>query len=272
MTRPRPLLAAAACLLGLAGCGDSHASRTTPATPRASTTTSATTSRSTPAAQHAAVSRFASAYVRFLDGAGTASGLPDATSSVRTLAARARSIPAARQRGTLAITQLRPAIGTGDSYLLTARDDAHAFYAQMTLADQHGRWRVIELAPPDFVQVFAPAGPTPPAPPPGSAAAQNAALLFLHGYLPWLYGQAPLRAITTATSGLLADLEAHPPRIPPTMQSLRPRVAAVAMQRRGPGWQALPNISDGHETYEFVLTVAHTRGRWLVSNVGSETQ
>ena len=104
--------------------------------------------------------------------------------------------------------------GASDSYLLTARDDAHAFYAQMTLAEQHGRWLVAQLTPPDFVQVFAPAGPPPPAPPRGSAAAENAARLFLRGYLPWLYGQAPLRAITAATSGLLADLKAHPPRDP----------------------------------------------------------
>ena len=53
------------------------------------------------------------------------------------------------------------------------------------------------------------------------------------------------------------------------MQALRPKVAAVAMQRRGRGWQALPNVSDGHETYELVLTVAHTRGKWLVGNVSS---
>ena len=51
------------------------------------------------------------------------------------------------------------------------------------------------------------------------------------------------------------------------MHSLRPKVAAIAMQRRGRGWQALPNISDGHETYELVLTVAQTRGMWLVSKV-----
>ena len=215
------------------------------------------------------MSQFAAAYVRFLDGAGTASGLPDATSTVHALAARAGSIPAARRRGTLLITELRAAVGASDSYLLTARDDAHAFYAQMTLAEQHGRWLVAELTPPDFVQVFAPAGPPPPAAPRGSAAAENAARLFLRGYLPWLYGQAPLRAITAATSGLLADLKAHPPRIPATMQALRPKVAAIAMQRRGHGWQALPNISDGHETYELVLTVAQTRGRWLVSNVSS---
>ena len=271
MTRSRSLLAVLACLLGLAGCG-SHASRTTSATSAATrrASTSATTSRGAPAAEYAAASRFAAAYVRFLDGAGTASGLPDAASSVRTLAGRAGSIPAARRRGTLRITQLRAAVGATDSHLVTARDHAHAFYTQMTLADQHGRWVVIELTPPDFVQVFAPAGPPPP---PGSAGAEHAALRFLHGYLPWLYGQAPLRTITTATSGLLADLKAHPPRIPPTIRSLRPNVAAIAIKRRGPGWQALPNITDGHETYELVLTlVAPTRGRWLVSNVSTQTQ
>jgi len=274
-TRPGSLLAVLACLLGLAACAGPHASPTTsatsPATRRAST--SATSSRGAPAAKYAAASRLAAAYVRFLDGAGTTSGLPDAASSVRTLAGRAGSIPAARRRGTLRITQLRAAVGANDSYLVTARDHAHAFYTQMTLADQHGRWVVIELTPPDFVQVFAPAGPPPPPPPPGSAGAEHAALRFLHGYLPWLYGQAPLRTITTATSGLLADLKAHPPRIPPTIRSLRPNVAAIAIKRRGPGWQALPNITDGHETYELVLTlVAPTRGRWLVSNVRPQTQ
>lgn len=139
----------------------------------------------------------------------------------------------------------------------------------MTLAEQHGCWLVVELTPPDFVQVFAPAGPPPAAPPPGSAGAANAARLFLRGYLPWLYGHAPLHAITDASRGLLANLKAHPPRVPPTMQSLQPKVAAIAMQRRGHGWQTLPNIGDGHETYELVLTVAQTHGRWLVSNVSS---
>jgi hypothetical protein len=266
MTRPRSLLALAACLPGLAGCGGSHTatSRTTStATRRTSTTTSQV------AHKNAAVSQFAAAYVRFLDGAGTAGGLPDATPSVRALAGRVGVIPAARRRGTLVMTQLHPAVGAAGSYLLTARDDAHAFYAQMTIAEQAGRWLVVKLTSPDFVQVFAPAGPPTPAPPPASAGAEHAARLFLRGYLPWLYGQAPLRAITAVTSGLLADLKAHPPRIPPTMQALRPNVAALAMQRHGHGWLALPNISDGHETYELVLTVAQTRGRWLVNNVSS---
>jgi hypothetical protein len=266
VTHPRSLLAVAGCLLGLAGCGGSHTPSkptTSGATRRASTTTSQVTR------EDAAVSQFAAAYVRFQDGAGTAGGLPDATPSVRALAGRMGSIPAARRRGTLLMTELSPAVGARNSYLLTARDDAHAFYAQMTLAERYGRWLVAELTPPDFVQVFAPAGPPPPSPPPGSSRAEDAARLFLRSYLPWLYGQAPLRAITAATNGLLADLKAHPPRVPPTMQALRPKVAAIAMQRRGRGWQALPNISDGQETYELVLTIAQERGRWLVSNVNS---
>ena len=53
------------------------------------------------------------------------------------------------------------------------------------------------------------------------------------------------------------------------MRSLHPKVAAIAMQRHGRGWQALPNITDGRETYELVLTITQTRGRWLVSGVSS---
>ena len=265
MTRSRSLLAVAACALALAGCGGSHSRPTTSGATRRASTTPSITSRG----EQAAASLFAAAYVRFLNGRDTASGLPDATSSVRTLATRAGAIPAARRRGTLVMTAMSQAVGAGASYLLTARDDAHAFYAQLTLAEQRGRWLVVALTPPDSVQVFAPAGPPLPAPIPGSAAPENAARLFLRGYLPWLYGQAPLHSIDAATSGLLASLNAHMPRIPPTMQSLRPKVAAIAMQRHGHGWQALPNISDGHETYELVLTIAQTRGRWLVTNVSS---
>ena len=155
---------------------------------------------------------------------------------------------------------------------MTARDDAHTFYAQITLAEPHGHWLIVGLTPPDLVQAFAPGGPPPPAPPPGSATADTVARLFLRGYLPWLYGHASLPAITAATPELLADLRRHPPRVPSTMQSLRPKIAAIAMQHHSRGWQALPNISDGHETYELVLTITHTRRQWLVTNANSQTR
>lgn len=266
MTRRAPLLTLLACLLALAGCGGSrNASKsTTSGVTRHAITTSTSRGKIAAAAQE-----FAVAYVRFLDGAGTASGLAATTPTVRALAGQAGPVPAARRRGTLVIAQLRPAVGATGSYLLTARDDAHAFYAQMTLAQQHGQWVVAQFTPPDLVQVFAPAGPAPPPPPPGSTAAKASTQLFLRGYLPWLYGQTPLRAISAAAGGLLTNLKAHPPRVPPTIHSLAAKVAAIAMQRHGRGWQALANITDGNDTYELVLTVAQTRGMWLVNKISA---
>jgi hypothetical protein len=269
MTRPRSLLAVASCLLALAGCGSSHTKHSKPMTSGATRRASTTSTTNTAAAEHAALSQFAAAYVRFLDGDSIASELPDATASVRALAGRAGSIPAAHRRGTLVMTQLRPAVGNPGSYLLAARDDAHTFYTQLTLAEQHGHWLVVELTPPDFVQVFAPPGPPPAGAPPGSAAAQDAAQLFLRGYLPWLYGHAPLRAIHDTTRALLADLARRPPRVPLTMRSLHPKLVALALQHHRGGWQALPNMTDGRETYELVLTITQTRGRWLVSGVSN---
>ncbi len=266
MTRQKhTLLVVVACLLGLASCSSSHhADTTSGATRRASTTTNG--HRST------AASLFAAAYVRFLDGAGAAGTLPNATTAVRKLAEQAAPIPAARRRGTLVMTELRPAVGASDSYLLAARDDAHTFYAQLTLGEQHGQWLVVQLTPPDLVQTSAPAGPGTPPPPAGSSGAEAAARLFLRGYLPWLYGQAPLQTVAGATHELLASLKAHPPRVPLTMRSLRPKVEAIAMQRRGRGWQALPSISDGRETYELVLTITRTHDGWLVTQVSSQTR
>jgi hypothetical protein len=92
---------------------------------------------------------------------------------------------------------------------------------------------------------------------------------FLQAYLPWLYGHASLRAVKDAAPGLLASLKSHPPRVPPTLQSLQPKIVAIAMQRHGSGWQALPNITDGRDTFELVLTITRAHGRWLVSNVSS---
>ena len=54
--------------------------------------------------------------------------------------------------------------------------------------------------------------------------------------------------------------------------ALAPKVAAIAMQRRGHAWQALPNITDGQETYELALTLTQIHDRWLVSHVSSETR
>src|SRR5207248_2151503 len=102
-----------------------------------------------------------------------------------------------------------------------------------------------------------------------SRAPEHAARAFLAGYLPWLYGQGPLRAIHDTTRALLASVASRPPRVPLTMRSLHPKLVALAVQHHRGGWQALPNITDGRETYELVLTITQTRGRWLVSGVSN---
>jgi hypothetical protein len=216
----------------------------------------------------AAIARvFATAYGRYLDGHAAAAALPDATTAARAQAGAI--IPPARRAGPLTVQSVQP-IPAGERFVIALRDRAHLFTAQLTLAALSDRWVVVAVAPADLDTMLA---PTPPAipPPAGSAPAEHAARTFISGYLTWLYGHAPLRAVRTATLGLLAGFKAHPPRVPPTIQALRATVEAIGMQRRGRGWQALANISDGQQTYELELTIAHTHThrRWLISNVSS---
>ena len=258
--RPPLMLLTLVFAVAIAGCASGGHSTSSGATRRASTP--GTTEQN-------AAALFSAAYVRFLDGAGSAASLPEANTSVRTLAGQAGRVPAARRRGTLVLAELRAAQGQPGSYVLAARDAAHTFYATITLGRQRGRWLVTGLTPPDFVQGLAAPGPPAPAPPSGSSAPDQAARAFLAGYLPWLYGQGGLRAIADATANLVADLQRRPPRVPLTMRSLHPKLAAIALQRHRGDWQAIPNITDGGETYELVLTITQTRGRWLVSGVSN---
>ena len=145
----------------------------------------------------------------------------------------------------------------------------YTFYATIAVSQQNGRWLVSELTPPDFVQALALPGPPAPPPPAGSSAPERAARVFLDGYLPWLYGQGSLGAIHDATANLVVGLQRCPPRVPLTMRSLHPKLAAITLERHRGGWQALPNITDGRATYELVLTITQARDRWLVSSAGN---
>jgi hypothetical protein len=259
MRRIPTILPVLLCVAVLSGCGSSS-----------STSGTATAARSiTPAAVQNVVGLFAGAYVRFLDGDQTAMQLPDAAPSVRRLAAEGGQVPPAARRGTLLMVSLIPAPGVPDEWYVGARDLAHTFYATIDVGELAGRAIVTGIGTPDFEQDLAPPGPPPPPPPKGSLPALDAARVFLRGYLPWLYAEGPLGAIHDATPGLLAYLKAHTPRVPLTIQGLHPRVAAIAVQRRGAVWQALPNITDGHETYELVLTLHFVEERWLVSAIAN---
>ncbi len=258
MRRLPAILPVVLCVVLVSGCGSSS-----------STSGTATATRNiTPAAAQNVVELFAGAYVRFLDGDQTAAQLPDATPSVRRLAAAGGQVPPAARRGTLVMVSLKPAQGVPDEWYVGARDLAHTFYAAVDVGVIAGRAIVTGIDTPDFEQDLAPPGPPPPPPPKASLPALDAARVFLRGYLPWLYAEGPLGAIHEATPGLFVYLRTHTPIVPITIQGLHPRVAAIAVQRRGPVWQALPNITDGHETYELVLTLQLVEGRWLVSAIG----
>ena len=205
MTRRRlpPRLLPACLRVAITGCGGSHH---TDARSSGCDTSSARRARARRTVGRSSL--FAAAYVRFLDGIGTAAALPDATGSVRALAAQAG-------RGR------RPLAGAGRSFSASSGQSwtsaqlpagsarrAHTFYARSRAANASGAGSSCELTPPDFVQTFAPAGPRPPPPPAGSTAPSDAARGSSTGYLPWLYGQgAAARDPRTPPAALLGEPE-----------------------------------------------------------------
>ena len=221
------------------------------------------------ATEHHVLEEFARSYVRLLGGRFNAKELPGATAAVRALAGQAGAIPAARRRGPLALTNLRPATSGTRSYVLTARDTAHTFYAQLTLGHRASGWLVDGLDPPDFVQALARPAPAPSPATAGSAHARAAARRFLGGYLPSLYGDASTRSVTRVSEPLRTSLKRRRLRVPPIIQNLHPHVAAIGIQHHDQRWRALTNINDGRDTYQLDLTVADQHGRWIVTNVSS---
>ncbi len=268
----RPTLLAMAIAGVLAGCGSStHTpSSSSPAasTRRSSTSATASATRTNPRGPASpsllqVATTFTAAYAHYLDASLTAAALPDASARVR--AQPGQLMPARARRGPLAVKSGAPVPG-GSTFIAELADRAHRFTVQVAVAAVSGRGLVVGVVPPDFDSLVGP--PTRPIPQPaGSTAPAATARRFLHAYLPWLYGRGPVTANADATGALLAALTTHPPNIPPSMHGLHPRLAALGMQRQGGAWQALANVTDGRETYELILTLKQTRGRWSVSAV-----
>ena len=97
----------------------------------------------------------------------------------------------------------------------------------------------------------------------------RAADLFLAGYLSYIYGHAPARAIDGATPALLRSLRAQQTRVSPGMRARQPHVLALRSTpaRSGP---LLVNavINDGGLVdYSIGLLLAVHGGRLLVSGL-----
>ena len=276
----RALSTAAIVALVANGCGASSRSRQAP-TPQATTTVAGRNTTTTSSSEHASaasttssaqrtrlrlvVGAFAAAYARYLDADLPASALPAITPSAE--AETGPPLPPSLRAGHPTVASIAAA-ARPLTFTIALRDDAHTFKAHITATSEQSQWRITQIDPPNVEQVV-PQHVVPIPPPPGSAAPAQAARAFLSDYLAWLYGHAAANAIVDATPALVEQLKQNPPEVPPTFRSLHATVTAIPIQRRGSGWQALPDITDGRETHELALTLTQTHGKWLISSIGS---
>ena len=92
---------------------------------------------------------------------------------------------------------------------------------------------------------------------------------FLDGYLGYLYGHAPARAVRDAVPALSRSLAARRLIVPPAMRSLSPRVLALGSAPASPGLIGVSaTVNDGElASYQLELVLARAHGRLLVATV-----
>ena len=132
----------------------------------------------------------------------------------------------------------------------------------MLLAPGRAGWQLAELVAPDPDLLIA--SPSPAARPVGPDAARDTAMTFTTGYLAYTYGHAGIGQLRGVTSGLRAALAANPPRVPPTVRALDPRIASLALSPDGKGWLASANVTDGQNTYQVISILGRVHGSWRV--------
>jgi hypothetical protein len=100
-------------------------------------------------------------------------------------------------------------------------------------------------------------------------AARAAVETFLGGFLKYIYGRAPVGAVSDATSALIASLEQHPPRVPQGLRALEPRVVEVLATPAPSGrLEATAIVSDEEDVdYRISLVLTISRGRELVAGL-----
>jgi hypothetical protein len=125
--------------------------------------------------------------------------------------------------------------------------------------------------------------PTPEPPPAGvegamapagapAPEARRVARRFLSGYLAFIYGQGPARAIGGASAALVARLPRSRVRVPPAARRREPRVVEL----RAPGGDrdrlhVTALIDDGGVArYPVSLTLTRRHGGWFVAEVASD--
>lgn len=104
---------------------------------------------------------------------------------------------------------------------------------------------------------------------PVAPVAARVAHRFLAGYLAYLYGHPPARAITAATPSLLRSLRARPPLVSPAMRARQPRVLSLRPMPAPTGTVGVSVlIGDGElADYSVGLLLQREHQRLLVSAV-----
>ncbi len=104
------------------------------------------------------------------------------------------------------------------------------------------------------------------------AAAVRLARRFLAGYLPYLYGQGPARAVRGSTATLRRRLETARLRVSPATRKRRPRVVRVTAEPLDRGhWHVVATIADGGVAqYPIELLLTTGDGAARVAGVVSE--
>jgi hypothetical protein len=92
---------------------------------------------------------------------------------------------------------------------------------------------------------------------------------FLVGYLRYLYGRGSASEVKDATAAFTRSLEQHPPRVPPGVRALRPRVLRLVATPAPTAEVAVTAIvTDGDVVhYRISLFVTRSGGAWRVSGL-----
>jgi hypothetical protein len=95
---------------------------------------------------------------------------------------------------------------------------------------------------------------------------------FLRGYLPYLYGQGPARAIRGSTDVLRRRLTAARLRVPPAARRRHPRVVRVVADPLDLGrWHVVATVADGGVSrYPIELLITTGAGGVRVAEVSSQ--
>ena len=211
---------------------------------------------------------FARAYVRYLANRLPAERLPTLSPAAAAMVRQSGPLPA---RLHIRRVQLISVHGAATSW--TARfavidsRGRFALPAGLLLAPGSAGWQLAELVAPDPDILIA--SPAPAARPVGPDAARDTAITFTTDYLAYTYGHARAGQLRGVTSALRAALATNPPRVPPTVRALDPRIASLALSPDGKGWLASANVTDGQNTYQVISILGRVHGSWRVMAVRS---